>query len=324
MKTVKDYLFELDTTQLVDTYFEEYGEKLYDLYYFNSPTCEDDRHIDYDESVRDLSVYDYAQAERKAIYDFIKYLKTLDITECSFEMLPEGSRPEVLFQTHSHGDHYNPTAAVKSGVKRIYVQETWASAAREDIERTAQKLSLPAPEVVALPFGKPVDECGMRFTGVPANHSTSRVTDGVLERASLYLVEKGPARLLYAVDTGGLMGDAARMIGIDPHIHRDNYGKYSKSGSYVAEPKAITALVMEATDGDSDDDFRQFVHSSVQNVHRIVQMLKKHKRYSPPSGQCAYITHLGLKYRAWPSEQIDAELPEGMRSAGDGLEVVLG
>lgn len=85
MKTVKDYLFELDTTQLVDTYFEEYGEKLYDLYYFNSPTCEDDRHIDYDESVRDLSVYDYAQAERKAIYDFIKYLKTLDITECSFE-----------------------------------------------------------------------------------------------------------------------------------------------------------------------------------------------------------------------------------------------
>lgn len=85
MKTVKDYLFKLDTTQLVDTYFEEYGEKLYDLYYFNSPTCEDDRHIDYDESVRDLSVYDYAQAERKAIYDFIKYLKTLDITECSFE-----------------------------------------------------------------------------------------------------------------------------------------------------------------------------------------------------------------------------------------------
>ena len=239
-------------------------------------------------------------------------------------MRPEGSRPEVLFQTHSHGDHYNPTAAVKSGVKRIYVQETWASAAREAIGKAAQKLSLPAPEVIALPFGKPVDECGMRFTGVPANHSTSRVTDGVLERTSLYLVEKGPARLLYAVDTGGLMGDAARMIGIDPHINKDNYGKYAKSGSYVAAPKAITAFIMEATDGDSDDDFRQFVHSSVQTVHRIVEMLKKHKRYSPPSGQCAYITHLGLKYRPWSSEQIDSELPEGMRSASDGLEVVLG
>ena len=84
MKTVKDYLFELDTTQLVDTYFEEYGEKLYDLYYFNSPTCEDDRHIDYDESIRDIPVYDYAQAERKELYDFIKYLRDIEITGCSF------------------------------------------------------------------------------------------------------------------------------------------------------------------------------------------------------------------------------------------------
>lgn len=84
MKTVKDYICELDATELVDTYFEAYGEKLYDLYYFNSPTCEDDRHIDYDESVRDLSVYDYAQAERKELYDLIKYLRDIDITGCSF------------------------------------------------------------------------------------------------------------------------------------------------------------------------------------------------------------------------------------------------
>ena len=83
MKTVKEYLCELDTSRLVDEYFCEYGEKLYDLYYYNTPTGYDDRHIDYDESVRDLSVYDYAQATRKEIYDFIKYLKSVDITECS-------------------------------------------------------------------------------------------------------------------------------------------------------------------------------------------------------------------------------------------------
>ena len=145
----------------------------------------------------------------------------IDFTMCSFDKLPEGCRPEVLFQTHSHGDHYNPKAAVKSGVKRMYVQETWADAAREEVGKAAVKLGLPAPEVIGLPFGKPVVECGMRFTGVPANHSTSRVTNGVLERTSVYLVEKGASRLLYATDTGGLMGDAARMIGIDPHIgHR--------------------------------------------------------------------------------------------------------
>ena len=80
MKTIKDYLYELDATQLVDTFFEEYGEKLFDLYYFNTPKCDDDAHIDYDESIRDLSVYDYAQAERKQLYDFIKYLQGIDIT----------------------------------------------------------------------------------------------------------------------------------------------------------------------------------------------------------------------------------------------------
>lgn len=83
MKSVKDYIFELDTTELVDTFFEEYGEKLCDLYFRNTPTNYDDLHIDYDESVRDLSVYDYAQAERKQLYDFIKYLRDMDITGCS-------------------------------------------------------------------------------------------------------------------------------------------------------------------------------------------------------------------------------------------------
>ena len=248
----------------------------------------------------------------------------IDFTHSAFDMLPAGCRPEVLFQTHSHGDHYNPSAAVKSGVKRMYVQETWAAAARRDIEEAANKLGLPAPEVVAIPFGMPIEECGLRLTGVPANHSTSRVTEGRLERTSLYLVEKGPARLLYATDTGGIPGDAARMIGIDPHIREDNFSRYAKSESYVAKPQAITAIIMEATDGDIDDDFRMFVHSSVQAVARTVTMLKKQGRYAPPDGQSAYITHLGIKYRGWAAEKINAEIPDILRAASDGLEVVLG
>ena len=236
---------------------------------------------------------------------------------CSFDKLPEGCHPEVLFQTHSHGDHYNPRAAVKSGVRRMYVQETWADAAREEVGKAAAKLGLPAPEVIGLPFGKPVVECGMRFTGVPANHSTSRVTNGVLERTSVYLVEKGASRLLYATDTGGLMGDAARMIGIDPHIT-------AGARAFVHKPQALTAFIMEATDGDSDEDFRLFVHSSVQTVSRIVNMLIKYGRLALPAGQHAYITHLGLKYRDWPSEKIEKELPDTLRAAYDGLEVVLG
>lgn len=247
----------------------------------------------------------------------------IDFTECGFDMLPAGCRPEVLFQTHSHGDHYSPMAAVKSGVRRMYVQESWAAAAKAEVAAAAEKLSLPAPEVIALPFGEPVEEGGLRITGVPSNHSTSRVTDGVLERTSLYLVEKGEARLLYATDTGGIPGDAARMIGIDPHVSAGNFARYPKS-RFVHAPQPITAIVMEATNADLDEDFRIFVHSSVQTVSRTVNMLLATGRYAPPAGQPAYVTHLGLKYRDWPSEKVDQVLPSPLRAAYDGLEVVLG
>ncbi|MBQ8112634.1 MAG: hypothetical protein IJ146_05440 [Kiritimatiellae bacterium] len=248
----------------------------------------------------------------------------IDCTMCAFDKMPAGCRPEALFQTHSHGDHYNPSAAVKSGVKRMYVQETWSAAARKEVAEAAAKLNLPAPEVIALPFGKAVEESGMRFTGVPANHSTSRVTDGVLERTSLYLVEKGPSRLLYATDTGGIPGDAARMIGIDPHVTPGTKKKPFTDNPYVHAAEPITAFIMEATNGANDDDFRIFVHSSVQTVARIANMLKRTKRLVLPPGQSVMLTHLAVKYRSWPSEKINAELPEGLRAAYDGLELLLG
>lgn len=248
----------------------------------------------------------------------------IDFTMCSFDKLPEDCHPEALFQTHSHGDHYNPVAAVKVGVKRMYVQETWADAARAEVEAAAETLGMPAPKVIALPFGVPVCVCGLRVMGVPANHSTSRVTNGVLERASLYLVEKGASRLLYATDTGGILGDAARMIGIDRHVNEKNYARSFRNNPMVHEPQPITAFVMEATNGDTDDDFRIFVHSSVQTVSRIVSALTNTGRLVLPPGQGAYLTHLGLKYRGWDAARIEKELPKPLKAAYDGLETTLG
>ena len=95
-------------------------------------------------------------------------------------------------------------------------------------------------------------------------------------------------------------------------------GRRTGEAKYIAAP--LTAIIMEATNGDSDADFRMFVHSSVQTVARTVEVLRQNGRYAPPPGQCAYITHLGLKYRDWPSDKIDAELPSGIRSAHDGFE----
>lgn len=261
-----------------------------------------------------------AESLRKCSSVLIDDKVLIDLTSLVLDRIPEGVKPEVIFQTHSHGDHYDPVTIVKLGIKRLYVQESWAAAAKKDIAEISKKINLPAPEVIALPFGKKVEEFGLAFTGVPANHSTSRVTDGVLERTSLYLVEKGSARLLYATDTGGIPGDAARMMGIDPHVSDKNYPRYDHT--FVHKPEALTAVIMEATDGLEDEDFRMFVHSSVQLVDRTVKALLKTDRYRPPAGQNVYLTHLGLRYREWPSEKIDAELPSPLKAASDGLEVV--
>ena len=242
----------------------------------------------------------------------------IDFTACGFDMLPEGCCPEALFLTHSHGDHYNPDAIVRVGVKSVYAQETWAAAARKELSAAAQRLSRPVPAVIALPFGQAVETCGLRVTGVPANHSTGRVTDGVLERTSIYLVEKGPSRLLYATDTGGIPGDAARMIGIYPHYNERNW---RPGNPFVARPQPLTGLIMEATNGAFDEDYRMFFHSSVQTVARTVNMLSARGLYVPTDGQSAYLTHLGGKYRKLPAEQVDAELPPGIRAASDGQVV---
>lgn len=248
----------------------------------------------------------------------------IDFTSCSFDRLPEGCRPEALFQTHSHGDHYNPAALVKVGVKRLYVHESWVTAARREVSDAAAKLNLPAPEVIALEYARPVREGELTITAVPANHSTSRVTDGVLERTCLFLVEKGPARLLYATDTAGIPNDAARMIGIDPIVSDSNYSVRFAGNPYVVPPKAITALVMEATMGNVEEHLCYEAHSGVPTVARFLSTLRQFNRFQPPAGQCAYLTHLGVRYRGWPSEKIDAELPDGIRSAYDGLEIVIG
>ena len=248
----------------------------------------------------------------------------IDFTMCSFDKLPEGCRPEALFQTHSHGDHYSPAALVKVGVKRLYVHESWASAAKREVGEAAAKLDLPAPEVIPLAYAKRVQEGDLTITPVPANHSTSRVTDGVLERTCLYLVEKGPTRLLYATDTAGIPNDAARMIGIDPVVSDKNYAKRFAGNPFVVPPKAITALVMEATMGNVEEHLCYEAHSGVPTVARLLATLRKFDRYQPPAGQSAYVTHLGVRYRGWTSEKIDAELPEGIKSAHDGLEVILG
>ena len=227
----------------------------------------------------------------------------VDLTPSALDMLPEGCRPDTIFYTHSHGDHYRPSAALKAGVKRVYLSQTWYDIARADFMRAAKELKVAVPQIIPIYVGQPVIIGELSITPLPASHAT----DYVFEQTLIYLIEKQGARLIYATDTGGIPAVAAKLAGIDAH---------------EASGKPITALIMEATMGrDRDDDFRIFAHTSVAGVERIVRVLEKCRRYTPPAGQPVYLTHLARTMHPTHKE-LNETLPAPLVAAYDGLEVV--
>ena len=228
----------------------------------------------------------------------------IDFTPSDEDMLPDGCKPECIFYTHSHADHYNPEALLKLGVPKAYLGKTWLSRAWKSMNDASAKSGLPVPEVVPLSVGETTVVGDIAITALPANHAINDT-----EQALIYLIEKGPVRLIYATDTGGIMGVAARIAGIDPHV---------KNGT------PITALIMEATMGmgdKGDEDYRLFTHSSVNTVHRTVKMLLRRERLRMQEGQSVYLTHLARTLHPTQAE-LDAQLPAPLKAAYDGLEVV--
>ncbi|MBR5541017.1 MAG: MBL fold metallo-hydrolase [Bacteroides sp.] len=231
--------------------------------------------------------------DKKVLFDF---------TASNIEMLPSDCKPETVFYTHSHKDHYHPESALKIGIKTVYLSQTWHDIAKSDFKQAADKLNMPMPEIIPLYIGQAVHIGNLKITPLPASHATSNT----FEQTLIYLLEKSKARVMYATDTAGIPAVAARLAGIDAH---DRNGK------------PITGLIMEATMGmEHNNDYRIFTHSSVGMVQHIVEVLQKTKRYSPISNHPVYLTHMARTLHGTQAE-LDASLPYPLKAAHDGLEV---
>ena len=158
------------------------------------------------------------------------------------------------------------------------------------------------PRITPLYEGVSVQIADVTFLPLPANHFVS-----MQEQPLMYVIEKGEVRLLYATDTAGLTAKAARIAGLDAHSSNAN---------------PVTAIIMEATMGvEHEEDFRIFVHSTVGDVLRMVHVLQKSHRYTPPTNQPVYITHMYHKLHA-PHKELNETLPHPLQAAHDGMEVV--
>lgn len=226
----------------------------------------------------------------------------IDLTPSDMEMIPEGCRPKAVFYTHSHGDHFNPDAALAAGVSRVYLSATWLERGRSLFKAAAERAGAEMPEIIPLDLYSTVCEGGVTLTALPANHGTGHFD----EQALIYLLQKDSVRVLYATDTGGLPANAVQFIGID--IHR-------------REANPIHGLIMECTVAADEEDYRLFTHSSIATVLHTVNVLSQTKRYLPAAGQHVWLTHLARTLHGTQAE-LDASLPSPLRAAHDGLEVV--
>ena len=226
-----------------------------------------------------------------------------DYTPSAADMIPQ-NRPEVVFYTHSHNDHYDAKAALELGIKRVYLNETWLERARDDFRKASESTGAAVPEIIPLSLGQVVEQDGLKVTALPANH-TSNYAD---EQTLIYLIEKDSTRLLYATDTAGLMARALAIAGV---------------GQFSRERKYLTGIIMEATMGldYKDDDMRLFSHSSVAQVADTVKVLADNRKYAAVEGQKVYITHLS-KVQQPSQAELDRTLPDPIKAAYDGLEVV--
>lgn len=117
----------------------------------------------------------------------------------------------------------------------------------------------------------------------------------------------GPGIQVRFLDTGGLTARATGYAGI---------------GQFSRERKFLTGIIMEATMGlDYKPDQRLFSHSSVSLVADTVKVLSDSRKYIPVEGQKVYLTHLSRMVQP-PQEELDRTLPDPLRAAYDGLEVV--
>ena len=71
----------------------------------------------------------------------------IDYTWMAEDMLPEGCRPQTIIYTHSHGDHYDPKAAVRLGVKDMYLQRGWIEDAKHDFAKVVAEIGGEVPAI---------------------------------------------------------------------------------------------------------------------------------------------------------------------------------
>ena len=200
-----------------------------------------------------------------------------------------GELTDVLV-THTHADHFDAEAigAILGSRPAETPLRIWAHPAA--LERV--------PEMDGLdrcPFavGRTQKTGGTRVTALAANH----VVEGSEEEAFHYLFETAGQRFLYATDGAWLLKPTWLRL---------------KEGQ-------LDAIIWDATNGETEGDWRIFEHNSIDMIRVMTQTLRKQNVLRP--GSQIVLTHMARTLCA-PHPELEERLrAEGIVPAYDGMRL---
>lgn len=206
------------------------------------------------------------------------------------------SAVDWLLITHSHGDHFNPSAIAALARERNRPLTLVGNAkVTEEMEKCLEALPEGERPAIALSTVKPFEEFDVgawRAKALAANHMFT-------EDALLYVLRGKEKSLLYATDTG-----------------------WFPVATFAAlQSERLDAAIVEATFGEEVQPAQLTGHMNLPFVRLVQRFLVERKRLKPDGR--FLVTHLSLHFCP-PYDQLAPRLAEeGIIVAYDGLRIDL-
>lgn len=183
--------------------------------------------------------------------------------------------------THTHDDHFIPENIEKIAKNRHAPLRLW-------IRENARIPEIPNVEVIRMKLLTKYEQYGITVTGVPANHDQRTAPQHLL-------IEFGNEKIYYACDGGWITCEAL------------NYIRGAK----------LALMVVDATIGDYEDDYRAAEHNSIPMIRLMLPLLKTNKIIDENTK--IYLSHIAPSLHK-PHEETEKIAQEfGAYVAYDGL-----
>ncbi len=208
------------------------------------------------------------------------------VESLNIQNIPLENVTEIFF-THLHSDHYNVENVKKIAESGERILKIYAHKAAKD--RLEADLAGANVEIILLEYSKEYEiEGGYKIAALPANHQCF---------PAHYLIEKDSKKIYYATDGAWIMYDAF----------------------YYLKNKQVDLLVLDATVGDYEGDYRVAEHNSIPMIRLMLKSFGEFNVYNENAR--ILLSHIAPSLHISHDETVELMKKDNIEVAFDGMVV---